>query len=298
MTSASAVARRPATGRAPVADPACAQAVELAWSAAAAVGATDALAWSGNGSRGRGELVGEHLGFTAEGDRVGTHWFLSNAAGYPDWQWAVTVVRAARARTVTVDEVALVPGPSSLRPPAWVPWVERVAPGDLGPGDLLPSPPDDPRLEPGYTGADGDPEQVATVADELGLGRARVLSPIGRDDAADRWVGTGAGGDDPVARSAPAPCSTCGFLVSLAGPLHQAFGVCANAYSPRDAMVVAFDHGCGAHSDVGLVRVPGQSSAVLDTGATDELSVIDPSEVADLGLPRPAAGQNGGDSTE
>ncbi len=284
MSSATDTIRRPG-GRSPVADPACEAAVELAAAAAAAAGTTDALASDAPD----GTLVGRHLGFTSDGDRVGTHWFAATAAGYPDWRWAVTVARASRGRTVTVDEVALLPGESSLRAPDWVPWSQRVQPGDLGVGDLLPTAPDDPRLEPGYTGADSDPDEVATLADELGLGRARVLSPIGRDDAADRWVAAGAGGDDPAARAAPAPCSTCGFLLALAGPLHQAFGVCGNAYSPRDAMVVAYDHGCGAHSDVGLLAVRGQVGAVLDTAATDEL-VAGPDEVADLGLPRAPAG--------
>ncbi len=269
-------ARRASRARAVVADAACAEAVELARDAAAADGLTDALLPSAAGPAGDPPaLVGRHLGFTVEGERVGTHWFASLAAGYPDWRWAVTVVRASRARQVTVDEVALLPGDTSLRAPAWTPWAQRIAPGDLGPGDLLPAAPDDPRLEPGYTGADTDPAEIAMVADELGLGRARVLSPIGRDDAADRWLDSGAGPDTPMAQAAPAPCSTCGFLVALSGPLHLAFGVCANAYSPRDSMVVTLDSGCGAHSDVGLQHARGQAETVLSTLGTDGTDLVD-----------------------
>ena len=67
------------------------------------------------------------------------------------------------------------------------------------------------------------------VADELGLGRARVLSLEGRDLAAERWYDGSHGPDSPLAQSAPASCGTCGFLVRLAGPLSRLFGVCANA---------------------------------------------------------------------
>ena len=283
--------RRTARSRPAAPDAACAAAVDLARAAAAADGLTDALLPAGDPSAGAADaLVGEHLGFTVDGERVGTHWFASLAAGYPDWRWAVTVARASRSREVTVDEVALLPGDSSLRAPAWTPWSQRVAPGDLGPGDLLPAAPDDPRLEPGYTGADSDPAEVATVADELGLGRARVLSPIGRDDAADRWLDSGAGPDAPLAQSAPAQCSTCGFLVALGGPLHAAFGVCANAYSPRDGMVVTLDFGCGAHSDVGVLHVLGQAETVLSTLGTDGTDLVDFDLPGSAAQPRDEAG--------
>jgi hypothetical protein len=53
-----------------------------------------------------------------------------------------------------------------------------------------------------------------------------------------------------MARSAPAHCGTCGFLIPLAGALRGSFGVCANAYAPADGEVVAVEFGCGAHSDV------------------------------------------------
>ncbi len=58
------------------------------------------------------------------------------------------MARASRAKNVTVDESLLVPGPDAILAPDWVPWRERLLPGDLGVGDLLPAPPDDPRLVP------------------------------------------------------------------------------------------------------------------------------------------------------
>ena len=43
----------------------------------------------------------------------------------------------------------LLPGADALLAPEWVPWSERLRPGDLGVGDLLPTAPDDDRLVPG-----------------------------------------------------------------------------------------------------------------------------------------------------
>lgn len=266
-----------ARSRRPVADAACAQAVDRARDAAerAAVGAVGDIA-----------AVGDHLGVEVDGERVLTHVFACLAAGYPGWRWAVTVVRASRAREVTVDEVVLLPGSDSLLAPAWLPWDERIRPGDLGPGDLLPAPADDPRLDPGYTaGSADDPAstddgaEVARVADELGLGRARVLSPFGRDDAALRWAGSDAGPDSELARAAPAHCATCGFLVQLSGPLRPAFGVCGNALSPLDARVVALDSGCGAHSEGGD---PGSAEFATAPAVADP--VLDEEALADFGL--------------
>jgi hypothetical protein len=194
-----------------------------------------------------GETVGEHLGVEDTGERLATHRFAATLPGYRGWYWAVTLARAPRAKVATVDEVVLLPGPEALLAPAWVPWSERLQPGDLGPGDLLPATADDPRLVPAYVDS-GDPA-VEEVAFELGLGRARVLSREGRLDAADRWHAGDGGPDTPMARQAPARCGTCGFLVPLAGSLRAAFGVCANEVTPVDGRVVSVEFGCGAHSE-------------------------------------------------
>lgn len=228
--------------------------------------------------------IGDHVGLSAEADRVVTHYFESLDPAYVGWRWAVTVVRASRARAVTVSEVVLLPGPEALVAPPWVPWSERVRPEDMAPGTLLPTAPDDVRLLPSYAAeatvsdteedADADSD-VRRVVDEIGLGRARVLSPDGRDVATDRWYAGSGGPDDPVARAAPAHCSSCGFLVRLRGDLGTLFGVCANEYSPSDGQVVSFDHGCGAHSEV--ITVDGSDPAdqphpVLDTLGYDTMS--------------------------
>jgi hypothetical protein len=200
-----------------------------------------------------GAAVGEHLGVSAEGERLVMHRFASSLPGYVGWCWAVTLARASRARSATVDEVLLLPGAGALLAPPWVPWQERVRPGDLSPGDLLPAEPDDPRLVPAYTLSD-DPA-VEAVAFELGLGRERVLSRAGRLDAAQRWYDGDGGPDTSMARHAPAHCGTCGFLLPLAGCLQAGFGVCGNEVTATDGRVVSVEYGCGAHSQA-VVDVP------------------------------------------
>ncbi|HEY5351031.1 MAG TPA: DUF3027 domain-containing protein [Streptosporangiaceae bacterium] len=124
----------PGRARSKEPDDACAQAVDLAR------GAAEEMAGA--------ERVGEHLGVTADGDRVVTHLFSCLDPAYRGWCWAITVARASRAKNVTVDESLLIPGADAILAPDWVPWRERLLPGDLGVGDLLPAPPDDPRLVP------------------------------------------------------------------------------------------------------------------------------------------------------
>ena len=223
--------------------------------------------------------VGEHLGHATEGERVTTHYFACVRTGYRGWRWSVTVARAARQKHVTVDEVVLLPGDDALVAPPWVPWRERIQPGDLGPGDLLPVEEDDPRLVPGYLADDEEIDQdtVRAVTDEVGLGRPRVLSLEGRDLAAQRWYDGSHGPEAPIAQSAPAPCGSCGFLVRLAGPLSRVFGVCANAYANDDGRVVSFDHGCGAHSEARLHKrnLPTPlAEPVLDTVGWEELETF------------------------
>jgi len=203
--------------------------------------------------------VGEHLGHLVEGERLVTHLFACERAGYRGWRWSVTVVRAPRQKSVTVDEIVLVPGAEAIVAPEWVPYRERIEPGDLSPGDLLPVDDDDPRLVPTYSFGD-DPldadekAQIRRVAEDLGLGRVRTLSPEGRALAAQRWYDGNGGPESPLAQSAPDSCTTCGFLMRIAGPLSEMFGVCANGDANDDGRVVSLDHGCGAHSEVRLAK--------------------------------------------
>ena len=278
-----------ATTRSRTPDRLCAEAVDFA--RAAAVEAAGEAA------------VGEHLGVDVDGERVVTHYFATREWAYRGWRWAVTVTRASRSKQVTLDETVLLPGPDAMVAPQWVPWSERLRPGDMGPGDLLPTDEDDLRLEPGWTGVDepapnsalvdaaealvdsvreaegeelaglvADEElaaptnrgAIAAVAEELGLGRARVLSRLGLHLAADRWE-KDFGSHTPMAQAAPAACSSCGFLVPVAGTLSQTFGICANEFGPADGRVVALNYGCGGHSEAAVMPAPQQPAPpVLD----------------------------------
>jgi hypothetical protein len=226
--------------------------------------------------------VGDHLGHVVEGERVVTHHFACERAGYRGWRWSVTLARASRQKTVTVDEIVLIPGEHAIVAPEWVPYRERIKPGDLSPGDLLPVDDDDARLVPSYSFGD-DPldadekAQIRTVAKDLGLGRVRTLSPLGRELAAERWYDGDHGPDAPLARSAPDQCTTCGFLLRISGPLSEMFGVCANGDANDDGRVVSFDHGCGAHSEVRLAKKHEPQplpDPVFDTISLDEIELL------------------------
>ncbi|WP_069769466.1 MULTISPECIES: DUF3027 domain-containing protein [unclassified Streptomyces] len=290
-----------ATTRSRTPDRLCAEAVDLARAAAEEAAAPG--------------VVGEHAGVVSEGDRVVTHYFECKEPGYRGWRWAATVARASRAKIVTLDEVVLLPGPDAVLAPEWVPWSERLRPGDMGPGDLLPTDAEDLRLEPGYTGED-DPRlqpgyfdadeptpnsplseemaelveaedaevtavppvalpaaprrgTIAAVAEELGLRRARVLSRYGLHTAADRWE-EGFGAKTPMAQAAPASCVSCGFLTPIGGSLGQAFGVCANEFSPADGRVVSLAYGCGGHSEAAVMPTPPRPAPpVIDETRVD-----------------------------
>ncbi|MER7403994.1 DUF3027 domain-containing protein [Streptomyces sp. NPDC000070] len=274
-----------ATTRSRTPDRLCAEAVDLARAAAEEAAAPG--------------IVGEHVELVSEGDRVVTHFFECMELGYRGWRWAVTVARASRAKIVTVDEAVLLPGPDAVLAPEWVPWSERLRPGDMGPGDLLPTDAEDLRLEPGWTGEDEPPPNsvvseemaalveaedaevtagplavpargsIAAVAEELGVRRARVLSRYGLHTAADRWE-EAFGPKTPMAQAAPAACVSCGFLVRIGGSLGQAFGVCANEFSPADGRVVSLAYGCGGHSEAAVMPKPPQPAPpVIDETRVD-----------------------------
>ena len=233
------------------------------------------------------DLVGDHLGAVVEDDRLVAHSFACLNRAYRGWQWTITLTRATPESEPTVIDVVLLPGSDAIVPPAWKPWSERVEAGDLGAGDVLPTPRDDVRLIAGFSGAD-DLEGLADLSPlspsqwELGLGRVRVLSAWGRDDATDRWQTGDFGPATPMARQASHECSTCGFMLPVGGAIGQLFGLCANAMSPADGHVVSLAYGCGAHSEVELEV---DTDALIDQGPTIDdvdFDTIEASLVADL----------------
>ena len=217
------------------------------------------------------DTVGEYLGAGFEDPTAATHRFLAVMPGYRGWQWAVVVAACPGADHATISEVVLVPGPTALLAPKWVPWQERIKPGDLSPGDLLAPQTNDPRLVPGFM-ASGDP-QVDEVAVEVGFGRRQVLSELGRSDAAQRWHDGEFGPGSAMARSTRRVCRDCGFYVPLAGSLGTMFGVCANELA-ADGHVVESEYGCGAHSDT--PQPPGTGSPLYDPFDDGVLDVVEP----------------------
>ena len=166
-----------------------------------------------------------------------------------------------------------------------------MRPGDLGVGDLMPATEDDERLVP-VSMLEGDDgvldwddsaawDQGADLALSIGSTptargageESRPCSAAGRACCRRsagtrprlRWYSSEHGPSTPLARAAPGPCVTCGFLTSLAGPLGQVFGVCANEFAPDDGRVVSLDHGCGAHSEALTTRAAaGVIAPVID----------------------------------
>ena len=74
--------------------------------------------------------IGRHLAARTEGDRVVTHLFESKLAGYQGWQWYAVLTRNSRSKSITVNELGLLPSEDSILAPEWVPWAERVRPED------------------------------------------------------------------------------------------------------------------------------------------------------------------------
>jgi hypothetical protein len=215
------------------------------------------------------QRVGDHLGAwpvaALGGGKAAVHAFACLDPAYVGWYWAVEVVRVPRSKVATVDDVVLLPGAEAIRAPEWVPWADRLRPGDVGAGDILPTAADDPRLALRLEDTDGWVDDSLWF--ELGLGRPRVLSALGRDEAADRWYEGDHGPESDVAQAAPKSCGTCGFYVGLVGSLGRVFGACTNELAPADGRVVATGYGCGAHSEAMVVPSSQPAGLVQDDGA-------------------------------
>jgi hypothetical protein len=191
---------------------------------------------------------------------ITSYTFECTSPGYPGWYWEVSLVEVSGQPELSVSEVNLLPGSAALVPEQWKPWADRIEAGDLGVGDLLPVSENDERLTAGFT-ALGDLEELAEdlaplhpAQWELGLGREQVLSTVGLERAVDRWFEKQNGPRSAMAKSAPAQCGSCGFLVAIGGSIGQVFGVCGNEFGAADGQVVATTFGCGAHSSVRVAQ--------------------------------------------
>ena len=234
------------------------------------------------------QRVGEYLGFEVEGENTLTHKFKCVDKAYFGWHWSVTLAVADDSSEVTVSEILLLPGEKAILAKPWVPWEQRVEPGDIGVGDVLPTAADDVRLVPGYTGVDDLFEEKLTPQGwEVGLGRFRVLSVPGKDETAIRWYDGDRGTRAAIAEAVTDKCVSCGFYVAISGSLGQSFGVCTNKFAADDGKVVALDHGCGGHSEivVDLHSIPTGGMVFddnnLDTTEVSDEEVVE-AEVADI----------------
>ena len=222
---------------------------------------------------------------------ITSYTFECTSPGYPGWYWEVSLVEVNGQSELSVSEVNLLPGAAALVPEQWKPWADRVEAGDLGVGDLLPISENDERLTAGFT-ALGDLEDLAEdlaplhpMQWELGLGREKVLSTIGLERAVDRWFEKQNGPRSAMAKSAPAHCGSCGFLVAIGGSLGQVFGVCGNEFGAADGQVVATTFGCGAHSSVRVEQATPIPvvDLVIDDRADEQSDSSDlPDYVADV----------------
>jgi len=184
--------------------------------------------------------IGEHVGVTGLSANVATHRFEATVPGYAGWEWNVVVACATGSDVVTINEVALVPANGALEAPDWVPYSERVLPGDLGPGDIMELAPGDPRVT-----EDSFSRHAITFP---GRETKRYLTEQGLTDAEKRWRTGEYGPNSEFAEKATLHCRSCAFYLPMGEPVGDNFGVCTNEFS-ADGHVVAASYGCGAHSD-------------------------------------------------
>lgn len=119
------------------------------------------------------EQIGRHLAAKSEGDRLVTHLFESKLPGYGGWQWYAVLTRNSRSKEVTVDELGLLPSEDSILAPEWIPWAERVRPGDeQGDDDLQTAAvaagaaPREAASDAAAADDDSDAEAATSVADD------------------------------------------------------------------------------------------------------------------------------------
>lgn len=170
--------------------------------------------------------VGDHVGVTVLSKDAVMHHFAADVPGYRGWEWNVVLACAPGSRFVTINEVALMPGRDALQAPDWVPYEDRVQPGDLQPGLYIPPRADDERLEETPNG--------------------HMLTKKGLDSALARWR-EAYGPTTESAEKSPLQCTTCAFFLPVEN-IGNFFGICSNEFSD-DGHIVHATYGCGAHSE-------------------------------------------------
>lgn len=165
--------------------------------------------------------VGRHLGVKQDGNTM-VYRFAADVPGYPGWEWMIVLAQVPGSERITVNEWALLPGEGALKIPKWVPYEDRIQPGDLQPGDVLPPKRDDVRLT-----SEGE------------------LSRKGRQEALNAWR-EDYGPRSEMASLAEFKCRSCAFFQPTP-TIGKEWGVCFNRLA-QDGHVVMNSFGCGAHS--------------------------------------------------
>ncbi|MEK8227712.1 DUF3027 domain-containing protein [Oerskovia sp. M15] len=153
---------------------------------------------------------------------------------------------------------------------------------------MLPFQADDPRLEAGYVPT-GDEEQDEVAIEELALARVRVLSPQGRDEAAERWY-RGTRGPRRRARSRRAPSAGRAVSWSRSRGARAALRGLRQPVVPDDGKVVSLDHGCGAHSETDVEPHPTDWPAadpLIDEMDVEIVQLLDDAQDATAQVSRP-----------
>ena len=181
------------------------------------------------------------LGVSSRGRDRATHRLPGQAARLSGLAVAAVVAAHPGADHATISEVVLVPGPTALLAPSWVPWENRVRAGDLGPGDLLAPPPDDPGWCPDTPQAATPRSTTSPSRSAWAAGRCWARGPgrhrraLARRRSRSRCA-DGAGDQAGLPR------------LWLHGSAGRGAGhhvrVCCNELS-ADGHVVDFEYGCG-----------------------------------------------------
>ena len=111
--------------------------------------------------------------------------FEAYVRGYEGWQWSVTMYHDVELDHWTVNESSLVPTDEALRPPKWIPWKDRLEPGDLAVTDSIGTDPDDPRMEDGFRRTRQDAPEDAGAHDGTSNGASDDGRVVDQEPAPD-----------------------------------------------------------------------------------------------------------------
>lgn len=133
------------------------------------------------------QLVGDFVETVEVDGDVTDFRFVALNRGYEGWQWSVALYHDAELDRWTVNEATMIPTDAALRPPAWVPWKDRLTAADLSVTDSIGTDPDDERLEDGFrkTKAAEDSE-TASDADTASGSEAGESSEPGESGESDK----------------------------------------------------------------------------------------------------------------